>query len=310
MKRIVKKFLFSCVTIFKEIAFLIKSKRSKGKFYVIKPDNTETGLFSYFNIFLPQMLMAKTAGWIPVVDMQNVKNTYLEQSQVGKENAWEFYFEQNQDFKLEDIAPKRIINESFEPFRNGPYSGRAFFEDWYGEKTFWRKYVAKEISVRRDILNSVNGWWTKSIRDNDRVLGVLVRGTDYLKLKPTGHARQPEPEQCVLKTKELLKEWDCNRVYLCTEDYHILELFKSEFKNRLLFFSKPYVVDVGNGYVTQVHFDRLDDKKKQGEEYLIQILLLSRCTCLLAGPCGGTIGAELFTNGYEQEYIWDLGLYS
>ncbi len=310
MKRIVKRVLFSGIRLFKKITFLRKSKKSKGKYYVIKPDNTETGLFSYFNVFLPQMLMAKTAGWSPIVDMQNVNNTYLEPSQIGKENAWEFYFEQDRGLQLKNIEGEKIVNKSFEPFRNGPYSGRAFFENWYGEKTFWRKYVAKEIVVRREILNSVNSWWAKSTRDNDRVLGVLVRGTDYLRLKPTGHARQPEPEQCVKKTKELLKTWNCNRVYLCTEDQQILDLFESEFNNQIIFYNKPYVLDTGNGYVTQVHFDRLDDKKKQGEEYLIQILLLSRCTCLLAGPCGGTIGAELFTKGFEREYIWDLGLYS
>lgn len=307
---LVKKALYQTVIAWNKQCFMLCNKHDKGKYWVIKPNNPDTGLFSYFNLFLPQILMAETLGCIPVIDMQSRKNTYLEAEQVGKVNAWEFFFNQPKGVGLNEIQIEKIADKKCTPFRPGPYSGRAFYDDLYGDKTFWRKFVSKEIKVRDSLRKQTEDWWNNAFSKNERVLGVLCRGTDYLRLKPTGHAKQPEPMQCVEKTKELMREWNCNRVYLSTEDKDILALFQRELPETITFFEKEYVKDSGNGYVTQVHFNRTEDARKQGEEYLTQILILSKCTCLLAGPCGGTIGAELFTRGFEKEYIWDLGVYS
>ena len=46
-----------------------------------------------------------------------------------------------------------------------------------------------------------------------------------------------------------------------------------------------------------------------GRAYLINILLLAKCNCLVAGSVGGTYGALLLSNGYEYEYVFDLGVY-
>ncbi len=289
--------------------FILKRNKTKTKYYVIKPQNQETGLFSYFNLFLPEILMAKTAGWIPVVDMQTIKTPYLDINEVGKRNAWEAYFFQPGGKSFADIDTEEVIDSNDKPYRNGPYSGRAFYEDWYGDKTFWRRFVAKEIRVQNNIIELAEAWWKHNNNALEKVLGVLCRGTDYLRLQPTGHARQPEPRQCIKKTKELMELWNCSKIYLSTEDESILRMFQAEFTDCLCFYNKEYAKDSGEGYVTQIHYDRIDDARKQGEEYLIQILLLSKCNCLLAGACGGTIGAELFTKGFEKEFIWDLGVY-
>jgi len=306
----IKRIVYNCSLSWKKEIIKLEQKKIRGKYWIIKPDNPDTGLFSYFNLFLPQILMAEALGCTPVIDMQSVKTTYLEVEQVGEANAWEFFFAQPKGVGLNDIQIENVADKQCKPFRSGPYSGRAFYDDLYGDKTFWRRFVSREIKVRDSILKQTEDWWSNTFPSEDRVLGVLCRGTDYLRLKPTGHAKQPEPMQCVEKTKELMREWNCSRVYLSTEDKDILALFQRELPGVITFFEKEYVQDSGNGYVTQVHFDRAEDARKQGEEYLVQILILSKCTCLLAGPCGGTIGAELFTKGFEKEYIWDLGVYS
>ena len=46
-----------------------------------------------------------------------------------------------------------------------------------------------------------------------------------------------------------------------------------------------------------------------GRAYLINILLLAKCNCLVAGSVGGTYGAILLSDGYEYEYVFDLGVY-
>ena len=39
------------------------------------------------------------------------------------------------------------------------------------------------------------------------------------------------------------------------------------------------------------------------------MLLLSDCSCLLAGNVGGAHGAMLMSRGYEYRYVFDLGMY-
>jgi len=309
LKKEIKKCIYILSAKWRGLFFLLQNRDSKAKYYIIKPRNQEAGLFSYFNLFLPEILMAKKAGWIPVIDMQTIKTPYLESAEVGIKNAWEYYFLQPGGINLAQINSEELVNTGKMPFRNGPYSGRAFYEDWYGDKTFWREFVANEIKVKKEIQDKVLFWWNANFDEKDHVLGVLCRGTDYLRLKPTGHAKQPSAEQCVEKTQELMRAWNCNKVYLSTEDENILELFRKKFPNTIYFYDKKYVQDTGRGYITQIHFDRKEDARKQGEEYLIQILLLSKCHCLLAGPCGGAIGAELFTKGFIKEFVWDLGVY-
>ena len=48
-------------------------------------------------------------GYIPVIDMQNGRNTYLEEGKVGRENAWEYYFEQPCGYRLADIRDAKNV---------------------------------------------------------------------------------------------------------------------------------------------------------------------------------------------------------
>ena len=45
-------------------------------------------------------------------------------------------------------------------------------------------------------------------------------------------------------------------------------------------------------------------------EYLSSLVILSNCTDLVAGNCGGTEFAVLYTAGYRNKYIFNKGLYS
>lgn len=279
-------------------------------FFVIQCDVGQVGLFSYVNLILSKMNVAIRLGWIPVIDMQTYPSTYLENQYVGVRNAWEYYFQQPCGSALmAAFESDNRMKADDDWTEQGPYSAMVFYEDKYGEKTYWRDFVHKYLRIQPEIQNKVDLWCGYHWKKDERVLGVLCRGTDYLSLKPSMHPIQPNPSDVVLKTEELLQKWNCDSIYLSTEDQTILDLFKNAFGDRLNYLERPYVENVGKEPVTQVDFHRKDDRRIQGEEYLTQVLILSRCTCLLAGQCGGTLGAELFSDGYEEEMVWDLGRY-
>lgn len=293
-----------------ELAKQYHVSQNQPIYYVISCNVGRVGLFSYVNLILSKINSAVREGWIPVVDMQSHASTYLEERYIHQKNAWDYYFEQPGRVSLEEaLESKNVIKATEEWNEPGPYSGMAFYRDQYGEKTYWRRFAHQYLKIKPSILNKADDWCEKHWNTDDRVLGVLCRGTDYVKRRPEGHPIQPIPQDVVVKSRELMERWQCTRIYLCTEDASILSLFQNAFDQRCCFLGRNYIEDIGDDVVTRVQFDRDDDQRLQGEEYLLQVLILSKCHFLLAGQCGGTLGAELLTKGYEQEYIWDLGRY-
>ena len=78
-------------------------------FFVARRANCKVGLFSLVMTNMGLVKYALDRGYIPVIDMQSGKNTYLEEEQVGKINAWELYFQQPCGYELADIAESRNV---------------------------------------------------------------------------------------------------------------------------------------------------------------------------------------------------------
>ena len=68
-------------------------KNPDKTFYVIRSRIDTWGLIACYNHVLGHIKLALEQGYIPVVDMQNYPNTYLDPGKLHQENAWElFYF--------------------------------------------------------------------------------------------------------------------------------------------------------------------------------------------------------------------------
>ena len=67
--------------------------------------------------------------------------------------------------------------------------------------------------------------------------------------------------------------------------------------------------EYGNDNINDAYDQSGQDRYMRGKEYLINILLLSKCDSLVAGNVGGTLGAILLTNGYEYQKIYNIGVY-
>ena len=63
-------------------------------FYIIRNHHKDVGLMSYHNTVYYHILRAVNMGAIPIIDMMNYPNTYLKNSKLGKENSWNYFFEQ------------------------------------------------------------------------------------------------------------------------------------------------------------------------------------------------------------------------
>ena len=170
--------------------YIKRGDPSKPTYYIIRPKYVLSGLFWHFAFSVGHIRYALSKDWFPVVDLQNYPNAYLSPEKLGKENAWEYYFEQPSRISLEEafdgenvilscvesepmrpVPSMRFTKENLSPFRN--LVNQGFLK------------VKSEISEEVSILKE------KLFAPADRVLGVKLRGTDYVSSKPKYHHIPP-----------------------------------------------------------------------------------------------------------------------
>ncbi len=168
----------------------------------------------------------------------------------------------------------------------------------------------KYVHINKRLEKKAESIYSKIICAEWKVLGCVYRGTDYRNRKVINEHRQPSISEEIEKAKELMTEWNCDHIFLATEDEGGLEAFKQAFNDKLIYVSKKrYPSNVAE---TQAfRFSREQDLYYKGEEYLMEIYILSRCNCLLSGRVG-ILGMVLPMNNrkFEHKYIYDLGVYT
>ena len=279
--------------------------------YIIRRQAESAGLFSYFITILGGIAYADRHGLIPVVDMKNYNNPYLYPEETGKINAWEYYFTQPGNISLEDaLSCKKYIlgRDSAKHVRpellaNFLYNRRTktYKLDYWRE--ICRKYIrfTPEVNARLEAL--------KQKYQDKRILGVLLRGTDYTTLKPSGHQIPPTTGQAIAKAHEVMYSENFDAVYLATEDKNIASEFQAAFGEKLILPDADYI---NYDYEHARLLAYCDDINKylRGLEYLVSMLFLAKCcrgfvTCITSG----STGVMCLSDGFDYLYVFDLGLY-
>ena len=278
-------------------------------FYIIRRRDLYCGLFSLFITNLQRIDDAIRQGCIPVIDMQNDFNIYLSEDKIGKENAWEYYFKQPMGYSLDDIRHSRnVIIGSGKVPQMFPYLDIEFLTGKSGELEYWRQQVRKYINLSEEAVCELDKAYNRLFVNAGKILGVVCRGTDYVRGKPKNHPIQPTPEQMIIKVKEIKKEYGCQKIFLATEDAQIYEMFVQHFGDDLITNRASYIQYQGNA-IGKEEYIEYGSAKESGMEYLITTMLLAKCDCLCAGCVSATVGALLLTEGYEYTYLFDLGIY-
>ncbi|MCI8852330.1 MAG: hypothetical protein HFI32_02345 [Lachnospiraceae bacterium] len=281
------------------------------KIVMIHWDNPGAGLFAYYTQMLGLLAYVGSKGYVPVVDMENYPNPYLLKDEVGKVNAWEFFWEQPGGIRLEEAchAARLFTNNG----RGATYfpSLNIHALESRKETAYWRRAAKQYIRLKKDVWEACEERYRELIAAEDKVLGVLCRGTDYIYQKPSGHPVQPEIERVLEKTEKVHKEFGCTKIFLATEDPEFAERFRETFGEMVVMNQRNFVnydpqkIKWINDYVE----DTGDGQREKGLDYLKTIYILSKCDCLVAGRTSGSLGAYMMSEGYEYAYFWDLGEY-
>lgn len=305
----------SLIDLKREEHYVKKGDPNKPTYYIVRPINhVANGLLCIYLISAGYIHYALSKGYFPVVDMQNYTSGYLPPEKFGKENAWEYYFEQPLRIGLEEAynGENVVLSDlSWSP-KCLPLLSHALFENRKHDALIkYLKLVNRGLlMIKPDIMEEILSVREMLFSNNDRVLGVKLRGTDYIALKPRYHTIPPSISLAVDTVSTKLKEWNCNKIFLATEDYRFVEVFKNTFGDLCITTDKEYVdynLKKGAGYY---RFNRDNDYFLRGKEYLTEIVLLSMCNSFIAAVCSGATAALVMSNNrFENIFTFDLGTY-
>ena len=284
---------------------------NKPTYYIVRRRWTGVGLFSNFIVFADHIRYALSQGWIPVVDMQNYQNAYLPPEKLGKENSWEYYFEQPFRIGLEEAYSAENIVLCKENRGYIPSDRLALYDDKSSLLSSWRELVKQGLlKVKPEFMAEAQEEYNKLFAPTDRVLGVKLRGTDYVAQRPHGHPIPPPIPLAVETIRTKLEEWNCNKIFLATEDKAILEAVKEAFGDLVITYDRQYVDYVSPKiYVSQHRIDRPNDYFLQGKEYLIEMLLLTMCNSFVTIMASDSAGVMVLAEHFDNVFVFDLGRY-
>lgn len=324
-----------------QLLFKIYEKKYRKQFdeagIIIQPCSEGYGFFAHFINICGEIKWGMEKGKKPYVDMATFPNGINRPDEVGKVNAWELFFEQPFSYTEEEFqelmkyrdAPKywHIGNQKY-AFQDGkrkkivylirthmggaqrPSDAMDFLTNdcaiayW---RAFLKKYIRPSAALNEYIKEIKESVFPK---EQSKILGVLLRGTDFTDNRPWNHPISPTVQEAIPKIREVYKNGKYDYVFLVTEDQRIVEQMTEEFGQILLVIPQHRVGDISGQYLREVYNKTKElDLRKHAYNYVSAIMLLSQCDGIMACRTSGAVTAYLFGDEFQDIYFWNLGRY-
>ena len=175
-----------------------------------------------------------------------------------------------------------------------------------------RRKGALDLSVLQpSFLQEMKMYGDAVIRDQ-RMLGVLLRGSDYITSAMGGFSRPKQVAEVAPVIQKWFEEGGYDRIFLATEDGDLLDDMVKVFKEKLICVSQERyrVSDFHGGMTTISELDRARHPGKAYDayvedatvNYLYAIYMLSRCEAFMYScHCGGVSLARQFNEDRYQK---------
>ena len=276
---------------------------------VIKRECRFCGFFSFYLIYLGCLKKYLSQGYIPIIDLQSYSNVYNRKKRL-KYNPWELFFYQPYNYTLEEVKKyaKNITYMNCTSKFHRPSELKIYYQP--SSIAFWHNFQEKYMPVKKEIMQEVTIIMKKLFNNSKNILGVKLRGTDFLSLKPKGHAIPPNIEQVIFDVKVMDAKYKYDFIFFSTEDESIKKRFIPEFGKKIKLNNPKEVIKYDN---TDKYYINLNEKINGNldyiKNYLINILILSKCLDLVTSRGCGPAGIFILTKGYRNTKVYDLGIY-
>lgn len=293
--------------------------RNEGQTVLIMESNTgSSGLVDILKCACAWVIIAKSRGWLPVMKLDCFPNQYLEEA---GENMWEYFFCSVSDLSVEEAMQSAdVISAQENDLELGETVGNPYMRELYAmlleEAQCNPGKIFNQIIRRNKALEDfLEENLLPEIKEGNRILGVVARGTDYTQEmldKASGYKEvdiMKSIQQVIRRSRECASTWDCNYIFVATEDEGYFQLFSKEFGERLLFVEQQRVqMDVNDDvlYISDKLGLKKGERKLFAMKYLLVIYCLSKCNVLISNKaiCGADFLARMWNEGkYEYTEI-------
>lgn len=294
------------------LTFMFSDYRELGpdnddkNFFVLDAYYGNLGLFAILPKIETCARYAKSRGFIPVICLKRMGDSCFYSDYRG-DDVWGKFFNQPEGYSLEEVMNSRHVY--FSPgFYNGSVMSAIMDSQCPSGGTLsWPDGIYNE-RVNRCLYDKSKEF----LPYPDETLGVLARGTDYVKTHLLNHSIHASLDMICKKIDDVMVQWNLKYIYVATEDASYCRLFKEKYGDKV-FFTDQERFEVNDGeLLSDLH--RRQGKVRSGFElgmdYILSIDLLSKCNSLVAsGGCGGLSEAVKQNAGkYKNMYVFDLGV--
>ena len=277
-----------------------------SKFAIIIRKCTHCGLFSFFITSLGCINKYFNKGYIPIINTKcfpNVLNGYK-----LYDNLWELFFDQPFGFTLDDVLKNADNIEYIRCDGTSDQPSDEIISDRI-KINFWHNFAKKFMPIKTNIIELSNKIMKKLFNDSKNILGVLIRGTDYISKKPQSHPIQPTIDMVISDVRQLEIKNNYKYIFFSTEDEIIRRRFIKEFSSKIkqLHF---FIINYNYSSTNYLNFnENIYGNIQFNKQYLLNIIILSKCLDLVTSRCSGASGIFILTKGFRFVKIYDLGVY-
>ena len=268
------------------------SKRARGT----------SGMYASIRRVLEWLNFADTLGAIPVVSIGKNGTYYDEGMDHITKNVFEYYFSPVSEISIDEVKDCynviscRSSHSNF--YLKHGYDAKSYkiTEDEIRRLGYiYKKYIhlnkTTEQFINSEILKLLN---------NKRTLGIHIRGTDY-KLGLKDHPNVISIDEYIDITKKILEENNYEQIFLATDDLEILNKFKNDFRDKLVYYN-DVIRTSGKVGPHNTYNERPLHYYKLGLEVIRDVYTLASCDSLICGLSQVSFAARYVKISMDQEY--------
>ena len=281
---------------------------------------------AFHSIFFKQSLTNLNLHNIKYLELSIAKNVgiggilsyYTQAKEIVRHEGWKIYLKENCTRYPQEMLQK-YFNLAFKPQDSTP-ANTIYLPDVINlSLTYHASKFKIEIdkNILTDNFRAEMEEYAAAVLGRHKVLGVLIRGTDYIISKMGGTRQQATVDDMLPLIREWLDADGYDLIFLATEDQDILNRMKKEFGKMIRVVSQVRysVRDFENiRLLSELENREQQDNAEIVEDntvnYFYALYLLSKCESFMSsGQCHGWNVVNSFNHGkFNRRYKFQVGV--
>ena len=269
----------------------------------------QCGFFSNYIVHLGCIYRHLLQGNVPIIDLKSFPNAY-NGNNTSKNNPWELFFYQPYNFTLEVVLnyAKNVTKLECTCIGERPDEINMYYKS--DSINFWHDFAEKYMPLKKELLIEAEEIMHNLFGYSKNILGVKMRGTDYIAWKPKGHSIPPKIGQVIKDTNMMDHKYNYDFIFFATEDELLKKKFVPYFKKKIKLLNPNIKINYNYKKKDFINLNKnINGNLEYIKNYVLNTIILSKCLDIIAPRCSGTAGIFILTNGFRNKIIYNLGQY-